>query len=752
MKKYLKIIPIIIGFLIPNISFSQVVTDENPPSFLKTRTSSGFSIQTISIPKPDLDKLEKDDLIEDAIKDIPWRFGLEQKVNLNLNNSGTWTSDNSGNKTWFLILKSKDALSLNLNFDAFKLSPNAKLFIYNSDHSDVLGAITQTNNKENEEFAIRPIKGNSITLELVVPENEISNLKLNISGIVYGYRSIHNKATKAFGSSGSCNININCNEGNNWQDVKRSIVMILRANNTRWCSGALINNIRQDSTPYVLTANHCGLQTNSIFIFNYESPNCSPNADGVLTKSMSGATSKATHSNSDFHLFELNNTPPSSYEVFYAGWDRSNIPSTTSTGIHHPDGDVMKISIDSDSPITSGYYTTNGSTHWTVQDWDFGTTEGGSSGSPLFNEYQQIIGQLHGGNAACGNNSEDYYGKFSVSWNAISGTTNQLSSWLDPDNTGALSISGLDTKTSNFNNDLSLNTVISQMPYLCLDSVVSPSIIVKNMGNNTITSFNISYSSNGLNLGSIPWTGTLLRNQLELITIPSITLPNGANSVNYTISIPNGITDQDLSNNSFTAVTTVNKSPIFVTLKLKTDDYGDEISWNFNEQNTTTLIDNGGPYSQVNGGTIHTYNICLYDSCFNFNLFDSQGDGFNGIWGNGYALITNNNGDTLVYENSFTSAYKTNSFCVTNSTGIFEKELKNESITIFPNPINKGSVLQVNTTEISNLYLYDITGKLIFKSPNSKNLQINQKQGIYFLIGTSPGSDVILFTKKLIVQ
>ena len=42
---------------------------------------------------------------------------------------------------------------------------------------------------------------------------------------------------------------------------------------------------------------------------------------------------------------------------------------------------------------SDGWYTSN--THWRLN-WDEGGTEGGSSGSPLFDD-ENIVGQLHGG-------------------------------------------------------------------------------------------------------------------------------------------------------------------------------------------------------------------------------------------------------------------------------------------------------------------------------------------------------------------
>jgi hypothetical protein len=88
-------------------------------------------------------------------------------------------------------------------------------------------------------------------------------------------------------------------------------------------------------------------------------------------------------------------------------------------------------------------------THWEVPSWDKGTTEGGSSGSGLFNPFQQLIGQLEGGYALCegsqSNGEGDWYGKFSYSWtNNDRSDSNRLDYWLDPLNTGAETLNGYD--------------------------------------------------------------------------------------------------------------------------------------------------------------------------------------------------------------------------------------------------------------------------------------------------------------------
>ena len=64
---------------------------------------------TQQIPKHTLSQLNiqkfiAEDLVTDEHKDIPWRFGIEQNVSLNLNNSGIWETLPNGDRVWRLSL------------------------------------------------------------------------------------------------------------------------------------------------------------------------------------------------------------------------------------------------------------------------------------------------------------------------------------------------------------------------------------------------------------------------------------------------------------------------------------------------------------------------------------------------------------------------------------------------------------------------------------------------------------------------
>jgi PKD repeat protein len=279
----------------------------------------------------------------------------------------------------------------------------------------------------------------------------------------------HPDHDRNFGSSGSCNVNVNCSEGSGWQNQRRGIVRILVKQGSAlfWCSGSLVNNVRQDKTPYVLTANHCGIQSSFedylqwVYYFNYESSSCIDPVIEPVYQSLTGSQLVAASQNdvetgSDFRLVLLNQSIPESFNVFYNGWNRSENVTNSGVCIHHPSGDIKKVSTYSDAPVSTGFGQQNTDpagrywrVNWVETENGHGVTEGGSSGSPLFDASGRIIGALTGGNASCGNLlAPDYYGKFSFSWeqNGIQ-TDKQLKPWLDPDQTGLIQLNGLSDGT-----------------------------------------------------------------------------------------------------------------------------------------------------------------------------------------------------------------------------------------------------------------------------------------------------------------
>jgi len=415
----------------------------------------GWNLSSEGIPVISMPVLNKEALLEEDRNDealnLPFRFGYPHEVNIDLLKVGKRDFLFDGTVIIRLKIHCPEATTINLTYSDFYLPAGAKYFIYSEDRSELIGAFTNKNNNADGLFATGLIRGENIMLELQVPSYLLSQTHLVISTIVHGYKDIFKKleSNEDFGSSGACNINVKCPRALPWENEVRSVAMILTASGSRLCSGVMVNNVRQDLTPYFLTANHCltGNPSTWIIMFNYQSPTCA-NINGPLNYTVSGTQLRANNSASDFALLRLNQSPPDTYYVHYAGWSAIDVPADSGAGIHHPSGDIKKISFSS-QPFEQG--TWSGSppnSHWRVR-WHpqglSGVTEPGSSGSPIFNQNKRIVGQLHGGPSSCtATDKSDLYGKFSMSWNYGTTPSTRLRDWLDPDNTGTLVLDGWD--------------------------------------------------------------------------------------------------------------------------------------------------------------------------------------------------------------------------------------------------------------------------------------------------------------------
>jgi len=417
-------------FIISSLCFAQVSVESTPKSF---SFEEGIVIPTKILPAFNVQSFLLEDENEMRSMDTkPYRFANSIAVEFNMDNSGVWTVLEDGSAIWQLRIESRGAFSLNIIYDIFHIPEGAEFFVYSEDRDMVLGAFTDYNHKPHAGFSTAPIIGDKIILEYNEPIAAPFRGNISTSIVAHDYRNIFFNKDRGYGDSGSCNNNVACSVGDDWQDEVRSVAMILTSGGSRLCTGTLINNATQDLSPYFLTANHCLGGNNSwIFMFNYESPVCT-NQNGPTNMTVSGSSLLENSSTSDFALLLLNETPPEGYNVHYAGWDVAGSTPSTPVGIHHPSGDIKKISFDYDNASNSGSF-------WDVNSWDDGTTEPGSSGSPLFDgTTHRIIGQLYGGVASCTNFGYDTYGKTSVSWNL------GLNNYLDPNNTGLTYIDGMD--------------------------------------------------------------------------------------------------------------------------------------------------------------------------------------------------------------------------------------------------------------------------------------------------------------------
>lgn len=441
---------------------SAQIAHEGEPYQWSNKEVSMADIPTFTSKKLDMPSIKAEDLVVDQYKETPYRFGIELEVSIDIIAEGKFTQLDNGDKLWQYAIACPEATSLNFLFSKWKIPVGGSVTIWSADRSKYLGAYTHENNLDFGSLAVGVIHTDKIVVEYYQEAQVSETAIIQLGMVVHGYRPILNKwedeaeneMKGPFGTSGSCNMNVNCPDGAAWQNEKRGVALILNGGSA-WCTGSLINNTAQNGTPYFLTAAHCNAtESNWVFYFNHESTGCT-GSTGATNQSISGATQLASGTASDYHLVQLSSAVPASYNAYFNGWDRSNAAVSTAVGIHHPSGDIKKISFDDDALTKTNYSSntvTSAGNHWRIEAWERNTTtEGGSSGSPLFDQNHRIIGQLHGGAAACGNTLSDWYGAFGNSWSG-------LSSFLDPLGTGAMTLNGMNAPATGGCTDVVINT------------------------------------------------------------------------------------------------------------------------------------------------------------------------------------------------------------------------------------------------------------------------------------------------------
>jgi lysyl endopeptidase len=454
-------------FLLLNLCFlanimclnAQIQTGGMPLSLQNNPPISLATAPILKLPLPNLEAVR----FEDATQPIGQiRFAVPVPIAFNLQNSGTWTTLPTGDRVWTLKIQSTGALGIAIAYQNFYLPPGSQLYMYRPDGKQILGGYTDANNSPQNVFLTGIINGDSAILEYFEPENALGKGHFELSTLYYAYRNPNpTDDILGFNDAQPCHVNINCPEGADFATNKRAITRIRMVMNEGmgWCSGSMIANTASDGKPYLLSAYHCQdgftpLHALWTFYFGYESPDCNNPAQAPRTNSLQGCVQRAGWRNTDFLLLELNSRIPNHFNGYFNGWNRDsiNLPARTAM-IHHPQGDLQKISMDHQpatlqtTPVNWNNNVITPANHHLKVHFDVGTTEIGSSGAPLLDAQYRIVGQLNGvlnQNAnPCLNVGDALCGRLSKSWNGGGTSQNRLKDWLDPLNTNVLTLGGI---------------------------------------------------------------------------------------------------------------------------------------------------------------------------------------------------------------------------------------------------------------------------------------------------------------------
>lgn len=459
-------------------------SDSAPPSAFLNHLQSAPEKRFDSL---DLDALAAEDALRDEMPGFPKRFAVARSVNINPANAGEWTRLGSGDWLWQLRIRGEEAAHLNFGFSRFALPPGAALTIVATDGSNKVGPFTVEDMLPHGQLWTPVVLGEEALLHLLVPASGLADVVLELTSVNQGYRGfgVKSKACK----SGACNTDVAClSEGDPWNLPRRSVGAWTRSG-TDTCTGSLVNNTAGDRRMLFATATHCGVANDAaaatvLVYWNYESPTCRvPSSSGsspVLPKPSTttpGLRFLAQTANpfsgsapagdrSDFTLMELATPDPdNTFNLYWAGWDR-RAPSPTAmlcsaptdpastaglcASIHHPGVDEKRITF-VESNLTLDNISGATGVHWRAN-WDPtppllpnispmpptlppSVTEPGSSGSPLYNAEQRLVGVLSGGPSACGatgTSLRDQYGGLFHAWDGLGTPTTRVRDYLDP--------------------------------------------------------------------------------------------------------------------------------------------------------------------------------------------------------------------------------------------------------------------------------------------------------------------------------
>ena len=280
----------------------------------------------------------------------------------------------------------------------------------------------------------------------------------------------------------------------------------------------------------------------------------------------------------------------------------------------------------------------------------------------------------------------------------------------------------------------------------CGDTTITPSVSLTNYGFNTITVAEMTWQINDGDIQTINFNGTLSQNQTQTFTLDPIDLTDGSYIFNASLISVNGVIDQNTQNNEAATSFDIGGNEYItqqITLELLTDDYAEETSWEFREIGGAVL--DSGSYNQSDDNTtfIETFGV-VQDNCYEFEIFDSFGDGICCEFGEGFYTLTTDSADVIIDGGEFSSSEITEiSIGEELSTG----DAFLSSISLYPNPANNEITLSIgDTNDISSYRVYTTFGQLLQEGTLQKNKEVisvsRYTVGIYFIVVKNTNTSV----------
>ena len=427
------------------------------------RAAEPVGVASVSFPALDIRTLYENEAQRRAQGNRA-NFAVRNKTSISPRTYGVAEDLGNGRIGWSLTITCDNARNINLG-TRYHVPPSTIIFMEDAQGFSPLEPYTAMYNYESGEIWTPPIEGNTLRVYAEVDAQDwdafadgFEIISVNLGFITLGEVIALLPDGGPVTRSNSCHIDVACAEADPYDSMVSSVGMIL-IGGSGFCSGALMNNTAEDGTPYFMTAWHCNAQgspgSNTV-VWNYQNSFCrTPGSgqsgapgNGSLVQQSAGSTLRMQYPQADTVLLRLNSAPDPSWNIDFAGWDRTTAHSTSAIGIHHPNGQEKRIAFEFDQ-ITTGVANLPGQAGilaWSVN-FDEGGLEGGSSGSPLYNDFVRVIGvatAVTTTSPVCGPGQSQLYGRLNTAWTGGGTASTRLSNWLDPVGTGQMTLDPLD--------------------------------------------------------------------------------------------------------------------------------------------------------------------------------------------------------------------------------------------------------------------------------------------------------------------
>jgi hypothetical protein len=322
--------------------------------------------------------------------------------------------------------RSDGACGLRLRFEDFDRDSRIELRLHDSNGASVLGPFAAPPLDEDGGWWSPTIFGDTIGVEVYAPDGvEHSSEAPEVTKVAF----LAGTCIWSAGTLLNCHNDVVCHS--DWDDGEArgvALIYFVSGSSCGRCTGALLNRNPGDRSPLFMTANHCistAGEADSVEVYwFYETPSCDgtpPTTPANQPRSL-GSLRLKRYSGADWTLLGLYEPPVS--DVWYLGWDANEWEyGETATGVHHPRGSFKRISFgESRGASERTFCDSSGASCFDARvrrvRYTSGTTEPGSSGSPIFDGSRRVRGSLSGGDDDCPNVSK-YYGRFYLAWDNL---------------------------------------------------------------------------------------------------------------------------------------------------------------------------------------------------------------------------------------------------------------------------------------------------------------------------------------------